>query len=35
MKPMFLALYKKNKPLFIIFLLAIILIFSFINQSTS
>lgn len=35
MKPTFLALYKKNKLLFVTFLFAIILLFSFINQSTS
>ena len=33
MKPQFLYYYKKNKLLFVVFLLAIILVFSFINQS--
>ena len=32
MKPQFLYYYKKNKILFVTFLLAIILLFSFINQ---
>lgn len=33
MRQNFFYLYKKNKTLFVIFLISIIIIFSFINQS--
>jgi hypothetical protein len=33
MRQSFFYLYKKNKTLFVIFLISIIIIFSFINQS--